>query len=138
MKLILHALCAAAIMALAPLSFTPAFAAPESENACSSTGDADCLMQGITAAEVKDYTKAFDLYDKGCKHQDSKSCSQLGDLYAYGRGVTRNFALALPLYTKACSGGALLACNKLGDAYGEGTDVVKDVPRSVRYYEISC
>jgi uncharacterized protein len=138
MKFILHALCAAAIITLAPIAVTAAPAASEASSACSSTGAEDCLMQGVAAEEAEDYTKAFALYDKGCKSQDSRSCSQLGDMYANGRGVAHDFALALPLYTKACSGGALKACNKLGDAYADGSDVTQDMARSTRYYETAC
>jgi TPR repeat protein len=53
--------------------------------------------------------------DAKCVAGDVLACRQLGDMYANGRGVTRDLARAGQSYERACNGGEPDVCNTLGE-----------------------
>ncbi|HIO96914.1 MAG TPA: sel1 repeat family protein, partial [Leucothrix sp.] len=51
---------------------------------------------------------------KACNAGDAVSCTNLGNAYAKGQGIKKDFEKAKTLYIKACKGGEITGCSNLG------------------------
>jgi TPR repeat protein len=60
-----------------------------------------------------DITEAARLYAQACRLGGALGCSNLGALYARGRGVERDFDEARRLFTRACATGSAAGCDNL-------------------------
>ena len=79
--------------------------------------------QGIAFYDNKDYDKAFESFKKACDGGDMLGCSNLGSMYADGKGVEKDLGKAAELFKKACNGGEMLGCRNLGIMYDNGNGV---------------
>ena len=71
----------------------------------------DLFELGIEAYKKGDYQKAAELYQKACDGGSADGCSNLGVLYAKGRGANQDYQKAAELYQKACDLGDRLGCD---------------------------
>ena len=76
----------------------------------------------VAAAEIydfylKNYKKAVPLYEEACKHDNlkfnSEACYNLGLLYFYGKGVSKNYYKAYEYWIKAAKKGNTKAQHNL-------------------------
>jgi TPR repeat protein len=75
-----------------------------------------------------------------CDDGDASSCTNLGQIYATGRGgVTRDLARAVALYQRGCDGGSQRGCTDLGRMYEAGRGgLPKDEARGVALFTSAC
>ena len=69
------------------------------------------------------YAKAVEWYRKAAEQGNATAQTNLGYMYAEGRGVDQSYAKAVEWYRKAAEQGDALAQNKLGYMYAEGQGV---------------
>lgn len=62
----------------------------------------------------KNPTRAFQLFDEGCKRKHQDSCVQLAHMYRQGIGVVQDADKAKQLFTEQCNGSAPASCAWLG------------------------
>jgi hypothetical protein len=67
------------------------------------------------------------LYRDACEAGNATACTNLGVLYAQGRGVTKDVGRARELYEQGCDDGNATGCVNLGVLYEDGRGVAKDV-----------
>jgi hypothetical protein len=85
-----------------------------------------------------DYTKAAGLFLKACNEGYYRACTNLGNAYFHGKGVSQDSAMAIKYYTKACEGGDANGCRNLGNGYVHGIGVTKDFVKAANMYTKSC
>ncbi len=106
---------------------------------CRTLGRAHFAGEGTLA---RDDRLAAALAMTGCEMGDPAACSDLGVLYALGRGVPQNDERASALARRACEQGAAIACSNQGALLAEGagrTQGEKDVEaRIVRLFRKAC
>ena len=81
------------------------------------------FKQGLRAYDSSDFPRAANFFEKACEGGNAAGCSNLGFLYANGRGVRQSYAKAAKLYKKACEGGDAKSCYNLGISYANGQGV---------------
>jgi hypothetical protein len=67
------------------------------------------LLDDLSLDGWSDYSRAVNLYSEACDGGDAHGCGDLGRMYEFGRGVTRDSHRAEALYAKSCD---------RGDTYG--------------------
>ena len=75
---------------------------------------------------------------KACDDGNAISCSNLGFLYANGRGVRQDYKKASELYFKACDMGYADGCYNLGVSYDNGQGVRQDKRTAKEYFGKAC
>lgn len=83
------------------------------KKACRLGAPEGCYYAGFSEADRQNYGVAAKLYKKGCDGGSVSACTNLGNLYLRGNGVTQNAARARQLYHKACKKGGRTACENL-------------------------
>jgi uncharacterized protein len=73
-----------------------------------------------------------------CLTGDLQRCRQLGDMYAAGDGVPRDFARAASLYERVCDSGVAEVCNSLGELYARVPGFESQATRVPALYERAC
>jgi TPR repeat protein len=73
-------------------------------------------------------------YRKAAEQGDAEAQSRLGDLYAKGIGVGRDYGEAAKRYRKAADQGDASAQNNLGMCYARGEGVSQDYAEAVTWY----
>jgi uncharacterized protein len=76
--------------------------------------------------------------DAKCLAGDVQSCSQLGDMYANGRGVTRSLGRAGQAYGRACDLGAPDICNTLGEFVEASGEIEGGTKRAEQLFQRAC
>lgn len=76
--------------------------------------------------------------DAKCVAGDVNSCTQLGDMYANGRGVPRDMARAGQSYERACNGGVADVCNTLGEFVEASGDIEGGPRRAEQLFQKAC
>jgi uncharacterized protein len=76
--------------------------------------------------------------DAKCLAGDVQSCTQLGDMYANGRGVTRDLGRAGQSYERACNLGAPDVCNTLGEIVEAGGEIDGGTRRAEQFFQKAC
>jgi TPR repeat protein len=76
--------------------------------------------------------------DRACKGGDAAACTNLGVIYAIGRGVAMDVSRAVALYQKGCDGGNGAGCTNLGYMYESGEGLAKDVARATALFQRAC
>ena len=71
---------------------------------------------------------------KSAEKGDAISQTRLGEMYLYGKGVSRNYVEALKWFLKAAEQGHLEACYPLGCMYEEGKGVEQDLAEALKWY----
>jgi tetratricopeptide (TPR) repeat protein len=81
---------------------------------------------------------AMNWIEKSALQGHEEAIMTLGDIYANGKGIDKNFIKAIPWYEKAMEMENLLAINKLGCIYTQGGNgVTKDDDKALKYLKIS-
>jgi len=75
--------------------------------------------------------------DAQCVAGNIPVCTQLGDMYANGRGVPKDLGRAARAYDRACTGGAADVCTMLGEIV-EQTDAEGGPPRAELLFTRAC
>ena len=70
-----------------------------------------CYEEGIGVE--KDYSKAFEWYQKSAKTKNSNSIHAIGKLYAEGKGVRKDYSKMIEYYEKAAQNGDSDSIKKL-------------------------
>ncbi|HEY3381105.1 MAG TPA: tetratricopeptide repeat protein [Vicinamibacterales bacterium] len=73
-----------------------------------------------------------------CMSGDVTVCTQLGDMFATGKGVPRDMGRAAEMYERACGGGAADVCNTLGEIYEKSGAIEGGVERSTQMFQRGC
>ena len=76
--------------------------------------------------------------DARCIAGDVAVCTELGDMYATGRGVPRDLGQAARAYDRACSGGATDVCATLGEIVEQADSAEGGLPRAEQLYAKAC
>ncbi len=82
----------------------------------------------------RNYSKAFELYNKAAELGDDKACFRLGVIYQYGHGVTKSYENAVEWYRKAAQKGNSDAQCNLAWLYENGLGVAKDYSIAMKWY----
>lgn len=83
----------------------------------------------------RDFERAFYWFSKGVEHGDRFSMMGLGDLYANGNGVKKNYATALSLYLRSYRLGNGSAW-RIRDLYQKGGYGLEKDPNQANYWQI--
>jgi TPR repeat protein len=94
------------------------------------------LVESLDDPDVQ--ARALKAFDAGCTAGVLEGCSQLGELYRYGIGTSKDAAKAKALYEKACNGKDPLGCSDLGVLYAAGDGVTKDDAKAAGLYQQAC
>ena len=70
------------------------------------------LLVGDTVFDKSGIESSF-VAKKACDSGNMLGCSNLGSMYADGKGVEKDLGKAAELFKKACNGGEMLACSGL-------------------------
>ncbi len=73
-----------------------------------------------------------------CLSGEVPACTQVGDMYASGRGVDRDLGRAAEMYARACDGGAADVCNTLGEIYEKTAGLEGGMERAAAMFERAC
>lgn len=77
-------------------------------------------------------------YRRACDGGNMLACSNLGLMYANGRGVSPSDTRAVELYERACDGGEMGGCARLGAMYASGRGVPQSETRAAELYRRAC
>ena len=83
---------------------------------------------------AKDYSDAVTWYERAADKNDPVGQSNLGAMYATGRGVPKSFSTAVDWYQKAADQEYPVAQNNLGSMYVTGRGVQKSYVTAVAWY----
>ena len=78
------------------------------------------------------------LYQFGCDGGTAFGCSNLGNMYDTGKGVSQDYGRAFELYKQGCDGGNAGGCSNLGNMYRKGKGVSQDYGRAFELYKQGC
>jgi uncharacterized protein len=95
------------------------------------------LLTAVAAAVVAGCSQASRL-DTKCLAGDVISCTQLGDMYANGRGVPRDIVRAGQAYERSCNLGAPDVCNTLGEIIEMTGDLDGGTKRAEQFFQKAC
>jgi len=96
---------------------------------------------GFNALKNNDYPKAFYNLNLACENKNYKSCSNLGYMYAKGKGLDTDKIKAAGLYKIACDNGIFASCVNLGNLYHDGDNtgyLTRDYKKAAGLYKIAC
>jgi len=79
-----------------------------------------------------------DRYSQACEGGVATGCFNLGMMYRFGSGVSRDYARAADLYRQACEAGVARACSSLGEMHYNGRGVLQDYAQAANLYRQSC
>ena len=72
------------------------------------------------------------------KGREARGCTNLGALYAQGRGVTQDDGRAAKIFEQSCATGEAGACFNLGLFYEKGRSVTADPKRAAELFQKAC
>lgn len=85
-----------------------------------------------------DQDRAEVLLQKGCAHDDYRSCNALGGEYFTGKVFKKDIKSAIANFEKACNGHFGLSCGLLGYIYNVGDGVKQDYDKAAILYKRGC
>ena len=97
------------------------------------TGEAD-FSNGKSAYKKGDYATAFKLSHKAAEQGHAGAQLELGLMYIFGQGVSKNNSKAVKWIRKAAEQGYALAQFNLGVLYNEGTGLSQNHQEAVRRF----
>jgi hypothetical protein len=95
------------------------------------------LEEGLAAYKRGDYATALKEFRALASEGDAVATvaqANLGVMYEYGQGVTRDYKEAVKLYRKAAEQGYVMAQKNLGVMYEYGQGVTRDYKEAVNWY----
>ena len=66
---------------------------------------------------TQDYAQAMSYWQKACDGGIERACENIGQLYWFGKSVSKDPLQAANFYRKGCSGGEMESCAELGWMY---------------------
>ncbi len=96
------------------------------------------LRQRPDSTDPSTLPQAEEQFGRWCAEGDSRSCSVLGVMYEFGRGVARDEQKAVVLYTRACRDNNARACVSLGRMMELGTAARADIAGATTMYDSAC
>jgi TPR repeat protein len=108
--------------------------------ACDAESWQGCYWLGevYAGSERNDPARALQVWERGCKGGDQKSCTGQALFLVLGKGVAKDTKRAVPLLETACKKEVAAACTLLGNLTIEGDGVARDVERAGRLYAKGC
>jgi TPR repeat protein len=86
----------------------------------------------------KVWERVLELGKKACDANDGAGCAELGNSYAFGRGVVKDGAKAAEFHEKACSNKVAYSCFRAGAMYEKADGVSKNVDKAIKLYQSAC
>jgi hypothetical protein len=96
------------------------------------------FQKGVDAYNRGDYATALREWKPLAEQGNAPAQTNLGVMYAKGRGVPQNFETAMKLHTLAAEQGNVLAQFNLGLMYEDGHGVPKNYKTAVRWYRLGA
>ena len=93
------------------------------------------LITNLSAAPTDEQRKQF---KEDCEKGSAVSCHNMGLMYAYGDGVSKDELKALEFYTKACDKNHYASCSSAAFIYEESQAVKQDMKRAFKLYSKAC
>ena len=94
------------------------------------------FKQGLTAFEQGDYAAAARIWGPVAERGNARAQYYLGAMYAYGKGVPRNYQKALAWYGLAAEQGDVASQYNLAQMYRTGRGAPRDDAAAARWYEV--
>ena len=85
-------------------------------------------------ASDRDYKKTLYFYKKACDGNVYEACSDLGGMYAEGKGVKKDMTRAMGYYRRSCDMGDWIACGN----FAAQLEIGGDRARVAQYYKKAC
>jgi TPR repeat protein len=92
------------------------------------------LEQGDVAAKLEHFPEAFALYGKAADQGDAAAQTQIGNMYAAGRGVDKNCDQGISWLSKSASQGYAWGQAALATKYLNGDCTAKDYAKAMDWY----
>mgnify|MGYP006132023767 CR=1 FL=1 len=92
--------------------------------------------KGLDAYANGDYAAAMREWKPLAEQGDTEAQSQLGQMYANGKGVVQDYKMAVKWFKKAAEQGHTSAQNSLGFMYDKGQGVLQDYTRAHMWFNI--
>lgn len=98
-------------------------------------------------SQMRDPTKAFQMYTYACQNGSDLGCFYLAEMYVsgpllYGEGVPQDLVKGRAMLETLCANNLVvvggMACSQLGFLVGEGRGGIKDSERAVRLFQRGC
>ncbi|QLH34750.1 MAG: sel1 repeat family protein [Parachlamydiaceae bacterium] len=90
---------------------------------------------GVHCKELKDWTKAFEWFEKAARQGHVKAQNNLGEFYAKGCGIDQNWTEAFKWFEMAAHQGLAEAQNHLGKCYAKGNGVDQNWTEAFDWFE---
>jgi uncharacterized protein len=84
-------------------------------------------------AVKKDDQKAYNLYQKACRHNHAHSCNQLAWSLFHGEGVQKDLGQSANFFEKSCTKGYLKGCTQVSKMYTKGEGVSIDLVKAKEF-----
>ena len=94
--------------------------------------------EGVAAYKRGDYETALREFRPLAEQGDARAQTNLGDMYADGRGVAQDYAEALKWYRLAAEQGDAHTQANLGVMYAEGQGVARDDAEAVKWFRLAA
>jgi len=100
---------------------------------------ADSFDEGLKEYNKGNLLQASKLYEKACRNDKLKGCTNLGVMYFVGEGIPKNHKKAKRLFATACKKKFGKACYYLGTMYKRGADDIdRNIRRARMFYAYAC
>lgn len=115
----------------------------ETDTACAQN-DADACMANAmlrlhNLIEISYTPKtAAKFLRKACDQGRGSACTELGFLYALGKGVNEDQAQAAHMFERGCTKANAIDCNRIAEAFLRGRPMAMDVQRAAEYFAQGC
>jgi TPR repeat protein len=118
----------------------PELAIPACEAAVQQYPDSSRIRYQLGRAYEKanNFESAVAQYEKAAHHGHAGAQNNLGNMYAKGQGVPRDYAQALSWLRKAADQGLAAAQGNLGVMYAKGQGVPQDYAEALKWYRLAA
>ncbi len=91
-----------------------------------------------TNGVIKDYKKAFEIYEQAAKKGSASAQYYIAEIYYHGLGVEKDEIVGYQWYNKAADNGDPSACNRLGNMYYSGKTVPQNYTTAFSWFKKSA
>ena len=96
------------------------------------------IDEGKYSNSRRDYTKAFEWYERAAESNLAEAQLEMGRSYQNGKGVEKDLGQALQWYARAARQGNSHASKCLGDMFYHGNGVEQNINEAIRWYEMGA
>ena len=96
------------------------------------------LEEGLEAFNSGDFNKAYELYLIEAKKGNAIAQTNLGTLFALGKGVPQDEKEAAQWFRKSAAQGEVIAQSNLGVYYARGQGVAKDDKEAAKWFTLAA